>query len=97
MNVGRNLEMNCNAVSWNALQLESRKSKEKRLNENQKLEIAEQVFFTEAFNLDEVRFVGTKQMVAVEILRSAFEINPKEEKGRFIFENHWDDSEAESS
>ena len=36
-------------------------------------------------------------MVAVEILRSAFEINPKEEKGRFIFENHWDDSEAESS
>ena len=65
MNVGRNLEMNCNAVSWNALQLESRKSKEKRLNENQKLEIAEQVFFTEAFNLDEVRFVGTKQMVAV--------------------------------
>ena len=68
MNVSRNLEMNCNAVIWNALQLESRKSKEKRLNENQKLEIAEQVFFTEAFNLDEVRFVGTKQMVAVEIL-----------------------------
>ena len=68
MNVSRNLEMNCNAVIWNALQLESRKSKEKRLNENQKLEIAEQVFFTAAFNLDEVRFVGTKQMVAVEIL-----------------------------